>query len=78
MGMTDGLDNEVDVLTTIPVGKSGTFSYRGKGTLVGNPSRSIPLKISGKFVSAKLAKVKLSITYKSCRPVELTLRYPGT
>jgi hypothetical protein len=78
MGMIDNLDNEVDVLTPIPVSKSGTFSYKGKGSIVGNPPRLIPVTISGKFVSTELAKVKLTIAYKSCRPVSLTLRYPGT
>ncbi len=77
LGMTDNLDNEVDVLTLIPISKSGTFSYKGKGTLLGKPSRLIPVTISGKFMSNKLAKVKLAITYKSCKPVTLTLRYPG-
>jgi hypothetical protein len=78
LGMMDNLDNEVDVLTTIRVSKSGTFSYKGKGTLLGKPSRLIPVSFVGKFISATRATAKLSITYKSCRSVNLKLRYPDT
>jgi hypothetical protein len=80
--MTDNLANEVDVLASIPVNKNGTFSFKGKGTLLGDPalgsrSHSLPVTISGRFVTPELATVKLAITYKGCRPVNLTLRYPG-
>ena len=78
LGVANNLANEVDVLTSIPVDKTGAFTFKGKGTLIGLRSKSIPLSISGKFVTSKLAKVNLVIKYRSCKPVKLTLRYPGT
>jgi hypothetical protein len=78
LGMSNGLANEVDVLTSIPVDKAGSFKFAGKGTLIGNPPKSIPLRLSGAFVTSKLAKLNLVISYRSCKPVKLTLRYPGT
>ena len=77
LGISNGLQNEVLVSTALPISKAGAFAFHGKGSLVVVPARPIPLTISGHFVSAKLAKITVSISYKKCRTVHLTVRYPG-
>jgi hypothetical protein len=78
LGIANNLSNEVDVSTSIPVDKSGAFKFKGNGTLIGIRPKSIPLSISGTFVTPVLAKITLAIKYRNCKPVKLTLRYPGT
>lgn len=76
LGMSNGLVNEVLLTVTIPITKAGTFSYKGHAQLVLVPPRSIPIALSGRFVSSTLVKITVAIHYKACKPAHLTLRYP--
>lgn len=77
LGVSNGLENQIQVSNSMRVDKSGAFVFAGKGTLVLAPERVVPVKIHGRFVTSKLAKVILTIDYKRCGTVHLTLRYPG-
>jgi hypothetical protein len=76
LGISNGLQNEVLIATTIPIAKSGAFSFKGKAMLVVVPPRAIPVVLSGRFLTPTLVKLTLTIHYKSCRTAHLTLRYP--
>src|SRR5581483_9447875 len=69
LGASYGLFNELGIDASMPVSRSGTFSYRGKARVIGLRRFSVPVRLSGRFVTPTLAKVAVTISYKRCKTV---------
>jgi hypothetical protein len=73
LGVANGLFNELLITKSLSVDKAGNFKFSGKTSVVAEPAFSVSAKLAGRFVTPTLAKITLTIAYKKCGTVHLTL-----
>jgi hypothetical protein len=73
-----GLENEVYGVPNMNV-RAGKFSFTGtaKRSVTVHTSRPVRIALNGKFITSTRATVSLTIHYKSCRALHLTIRQVG-